>query len=81
MGKPAEYIPGAPLYAIGPMKFSGVPVAPGEIIPDRPERQRRLLWEGRKATHAQPRAKAEVPVAAQSVAPATRGSSSRRGHR
>lgn len=55
MPRAPEYIPGAPLYAREPLRFSGVVVAVGGVVPDRPDRQRRLLWSARKATHMQPR--------------------------
>lgn len=72
MNRP-EYIPGAPLYAREPLKFSGVVVPIGGLVPDRPDRQRRLLWENLKATHIAPRTEP------QASAPPTRGKSSRRG--
>ena len=52
-----KYDPEAPLYAREPMKFSGVHVAPGGMIPDRPDRQRRLLFRNGKATHRAPAVK------------------------
>lgn len=49
-----KYSETATLYAREPLRFSGVPVAPGEPIPDRPDRQRRVLFRNRKVTHRAP---------------------------
>lgn len=62
MPRAPEYIPGAPLYAREPMKFSGVAVAIGQPIPERPERLRRKLWENLKATHVAPMTKGAPPA-------------------
>lgn len=59
-----EYIPGAPLYAREPLKFSGVAVAPGEPIPERPERVRAALWRTKKATHVAPKRVIQAAAAA-----------------
>jgi hypothetical protein len=52
--KRQPYNAALPLYAREPMRFSGVSVAAGERIPDRPDRQRRVLYRTGKVCHEAP---------------------------
>ena len=54
MRRAEKYSESAPLYAREPLRFSGVPVAQGAPIPDRPDRQRRVLFRTGKVTHRAP---------------------------